>query len=681
MSEVDTRTTATAELVLEPQVRQFAERRWLLAALAIPLLALAAYVAVLRLSSLEQMLVADAAHVSRAVLYELPRGNALAAPIEPGTQIIRLAMHAYARESELPAGKRVARLHVVAEGAGGRRIEDVAVDVPGQQTRVTSDEPGLAIGDPVGVDFDVHDLGAGELTVDLTDIDRADGLLVRMYRREAVSSGQTTTRDRVLDLPRKNHLARWTWELAWDEASSAEQEDILSDRWRRVGALRGAGHDLRSVAVALVPRPTESRTPPEDDSLGGTTLRGDERLAFIAHGAVSLRVTSDLAATLTAVVRDLHGGVRTEHGSGELALSTREDDESVEIGADKDVLINVRTPEPRRVDWFGFTQAWRVSGSTAVVVESPEVDRLVRVTLRRPVARGEPVAAPIDALVEVTAPRSGAIRRKMHADRPRSRFDRYGGFDPTQTPTDRVVFFVTVPRGGAATIASATEEPLDVSLAELDDSATPEALALRAFDEPPPRMTVEGVATWAGFVPRRPSNADAFDAAHTPVVRIARHFVDAEPRPTVPPKLLHFATTGGPTREQDGFSFDTVGQTFRAEADGQRPALVPFRVLGAPGTQLLLRVSSGPKTLRAGVFDRVTLPRSVTLGAAPTRGTLVIGDDIPRGPVTLDVVARAAARPQNADESAVASVWIHLPRAARRAATHLPRWIAGQFEE
>ena len=157
VSGVQSHASATAELVLEPQVRKFSDRRWIVGALAIPALLLAAYLAVLRLSSLEQMLVADAAHASRAVLYELPRGSALAAPIEPGTEIIRLAMHAYVHDAELPLGKRRTKLHVVEEGSRGRKVEDVNVDLPGERTRVTSDEPGPSIGDPVAIDFDVHD--------------------------------------------------------------------------------------------------------------------------------------------------------------------------------------------------------------------------------------------------------------------------------------------------------------------------------------------------------------------------------------------------------------------------------------------------------------------------------------------------------------------------------------------
>ncbi len=682
MSGVQSHASATAELVLEPQVRKFSDRRWIVGALAIPALLLAAYLAVLRLSSLEQMLVADAAHASRAVLYELPRGSALAAPIEPGTEIIRLAMHAYVHDAELPLGKRRTKLHVVEEGSRGRKVEDVNVDLPGERTRVTSDEPGLSIGDPVAIDFDVHDLGAGELTVTLTGIDKADGLLVRMYRRESLSLAKASARNSLLDRQRKNHLARWTWELAWDEASASEQEEILADRWRRVGALRGSGHDLRSIAVALVPQPAESRTPELDDSLGGTTLRGDERLAFVIRKTTTLRASSDLAATLKATVRDLHGGARMLRASGELVISSTDaGDESVEIESDRDVLLNVRTSDPHRVDWFGYSQAWRASLARPILVESPETDRLLRVTIRRAVDRSDTTTVGLEAVVDVTGPTLRApLHRVMRAGRLRSRFDRYEAFDPTEAPTERFTFFVAVPRGGRALITPPGKESLDISLAELDPSRENEPLAARALDEPPPRLEVLGADSWGGFVPRRPSNAADFDVAQRPLIRIARHFV-ATDAPTTTPTLIRFASGGGAGLQHDGLVFERVGPAFHAEVGGQRPLLLPFRLLGDAGTRVDVQLRPGAdRRPRAGIFDRVTLPRTLEIGPGPTRATLVVGDDIPPGPLTLDVTARPIPKDESAAAGAVPATWIHLPRVLRRGSS-APRWIAGQFEE
>jgi len=568
-------------------------------------------------------------------------------------------------------------LHTVALGTTGRRVEDVTVDVPGQQTRVSSDEPGLSIGDPVGIDFDVHDVGAGELTVRVVDVDAADGLLVRMYRREALSAGQARARDRVLDLPRKNHLARWTWELAWDEASPEEQQAILMDRWRRVGALRGAGHDLRSIAVALVPPAAESRAPRVDESLGGTTLRGDERLGFLVHKNSAVRISSDLSASLTVVLRSLRGSARTEHAPGEVSVTTTSDDECVEVATDRDALINVTTADQHHVDWFGYTQAWRVSDNAPAIVESPDVDRLLRVTLRRPVERDGNVAVSVDADVEVTAPSQEPMRRRVHGDRARSRFDRYEGFDPTLAPTDRFAFYIAVPRGGTASITALPGSPVDVSLAELDDSVGPERLAARAPSDPPVRMIEEGILSWNGFVPRRPTNASAF-AGDRPLVRIAKRFVET-PAPTSIPPLVRFEPPEhrSDETEEDGIRFDHVVAPFRAEVDGQRPAIIPFQLSGEPGTEVLVHLRS-TKALHAGIFDHVTLPRTVVIGAGRTRATLLVGDDIPKGPVTLEVlVTKAVEKPPG---TAPSPTKIHLPRASRQRAP-LPHWIAGEFEE
>jgi hypothetical protein len=674
--------TGTAKLVLEPQVRTFSEHRWLYGALSIPLLGLVAYAAVSRLSSLEEMLVANAAHASRIVLYDLPGSGTLAAPIEPGTQIIRLAMHAYRRNGELPVGKLEAHLEVTEQGTQGRRVEEVVVDVPGQRTRVTSDEAGLAIGDPIAVDFDVHDLGAGDLTVKVTKLDRADGLLVRMYRREELSPAKATARDAVLDRSRKNHIARWTWEPAWDEVSASEQEEILKGRWRRVGALRGAGHDLRSLAVAVAPRPPESEAAPHhDDRIGTTTLRGDERLGLILHEHAAVRVTSDQQTTLKASIRGLDGVVRTSQAKGELTVSSPDTgDESVEIGADADVLVEVRSPDPSGIEGFGHAQAWRAGAELPVVVESPETDRLLYVTLRRPVDRAETNAATVGANVDVTAPSlPTAIHRAMGAERTRSRFDRYDLLDPTEAPTERLSFYLAIPRGGRATITPTSPGELDVSLAELDDSKGPEPLVGRPASDPPPPVEREGEILWGGFVARRPSNAEAFNTERRPLLRIGRHFVLRD-APAAAPALARFTAPADRT-DQGGLSFGKIGAPFRAAIGEPRPVFVPLRLLGDAGAKLDLTLTPAhaSKTARAGVFDRVTLPRTIVLGPGATRATLIVGDDMPPGPVALTVTPHHdPGAPETA--SLPGSPLIHLPWVSRHSSA-APRWIAGQFEE
>jgi len=243
---------------------------------------------------------------------------------------------------------------------------------------------------------------------------------------------------------------------------------------------------------------------------------------------------------------------------------------------------------------------------------------------------------------------------------------------------------VAVPRGGKVTIAPRGPESLDLSLAELDPTKGLEPLRGRGLLEAPPPVESVGSFTWAGFSARRPSNAEAFESKQRPLIRVARHFVEAE-SPAAVPLLVHFTLPAGPRVESDGRSFVGVGATFRAELGVRRPLLIPMRVLGEAGTKLELRLAPGrgPKRAAAGIFDRVTLPRTVIVGPGPTRATLVVGDDVPAGPVTLEVVVlpRTPERQAGAAPLAgsVAPLFVHLPWATRH--PPLPRWIAGQFEE
>ena len=571
---------------------------------------LAAYLAVLRLSSLEQMLVADAAHASRAVLYELPRGSALAAPIEPGTEIIRLAMHAYVHDAELPLGKRRTKLHVVEEGSRGRKVEDVNVDLPGERTRVTSDEPGLSIGDPVAIDFDVHDLGAGELTVTLTGIDKADGLLVRMYRRESLSLAKASARNSLLDRQRKNHLARWTWELAWDEASASEQEEYprrsMAPR-RRVAWLRtrpAIDCGRARPAARRITHARAGRQPGWDDPARG-------RASCVRH------TQDDDAARLLRPGRDTEGhrprpsrrradaqGVRRA-----VISSTDAGDESVEIA------VGPRRP-PQRPD-VGPAPGRLVRLLPSLAREPRETESLSSLPRRLAPPRDDPggpsdrsdtTTVGLEAVVDVTGPTL----------RPRSPRDAGRATALTLRPlrslrpdggADRALHVL---RRRPAWRQARSRRPGRSRSTSRSRSSTRRGRTSRsrraALDEPPPRLEVLGADSWGGFVPRRPSNAADFDVAQRPLIRIARHFV-ATDAPTTTPTLIRFASGGGAGLQHDGLVFERVGPAFHAEVGGQRPLLLPFRLLGDAGTRVDVQLRPGAdRRPRAGISHRVTLP-------------------------------------------------------------------------
>jgi hypothetical protein len=662
--------TGTSELTIEPQVRHFAGRRYFAAIAAILLLSALAYFAVQRLSSLDEALSSEGAHVSRVVAYDLPTTRHLYAPIEPRTDVVRFVVDAYCIDRELTPVLHRAKLHIVAMGAKGQASEDLVVDVPGERTRVTPGDETLSAGDPIAFDVDVHDKGVGAIIVTLEGIEQADGLLVRIYRREQLSSAEVMARDTRLDRGRKDHLARWTWELGWDELAASEQDAVLATRWRRVGALRGKGDELRTVPLALAVRPPAARPAPREPLLGRVALRGDERLSVLLHNNATLHATSDSAATLHALVRGPSGIIREVQAHGSVSITgTTGDAESVEFSSDRDALVDVRSPEPDDVDWYGLVHAWRATHARPVVIESPDIDRVIRVTVRSPLDRRDNVPVNLGVLVEVTG-ESVSTSQVFSAQRSRSRFDRYEALDPLDAPSEHAVFFVGIPRGGVATLTPQDDIPLDMSLGELDQRATLDPLATRGAEDPPPRSKLIGESTWPGFVSRPPSNSSAFEPNEHRVLRIPHRWTSFDARTSVPP-LAHARATGI-AHEKDGRTFRDIAGPFLLPLNGSRPLYLPIVIATDKAATFDVRLEDlSARKSPQGLFERITLPRAMTAPRGETRATFVIGDDIPPGTYRLRIAPRDASPP---------SALVHLPWVIEHTSRG-PRWLAGQFEE
>jgi hypothetical protein len=662
--------TRTQELVLAPQVRTFAGRRYLGALVAIPLLVVTAYFAVRRLASLEEMLAAEGERAARVVVYELASGFELHAPIEPKTDVMRFVVHAYRRGADLELSPRRARVRIAIAGERAQRTERFDVEPPGERTRVTAGEEGLSLGDPASFDVDVHDTGPGELALTLEEVNGADGLLVRVYRREQLSPAETALRGATLDRVRKDQLARWAWETGWDELTRSEQQAILGTRWHRLGALRGTGRDLRSIAIAQAPHAALLAPASEDTLLGRIALRGDERVALMLREGGTLRARSDSAATLRAVVRAESGAERVVEGAGAIEVASAPGAlESVELSCSRDALVEVRALDPSRVDWLGNVRAWRASRSRPVIVESPDAERILRLTLRRPVDRRDGRAAVVAADLEIRMPSGKISTRAFRAERPRSRIDRYAALDPVEAPSERAMLYVVLPKGATARVAPPDETPLDVALSELDPRTPAEPLAVRAVDAPPPAVKLEGEVSWPGFVARRPSNAAAFGADQQLLIRVARRWGTFAP-PTGEPPLVRVHPTGAARVERESRSFEEVARSFDVDLDGRRPAYLPLRLSAAEEAWLAMTVApASPVPRRSGAFDRVTLRREMHVGAGDWRATFVVGDDLPPGKYRLTITPASS------------RVLVHMPWAAPHRAAAGPRWIAGQFED
>lgn len=666
--------TGTAELILEPQIRRFAARRYVGAAIGVLLLVLGALVALRELAVIEPMLAAEGVNAARAVVYELPVGGELHVPIEPRTDVLRFVVHAYGRP-DMDLSPHGAKLVFDLHGDHATRTEELHADLPGLRSRVTPESAAVGVGDPIPVEIDVHDVGVGELIVRLADVAGADGLLVRAYRREQLTEAEATLRDTALDRVQKDELARWTWELGWDELTRAERIAILRARWKRISALRGASKDLRSLTIAIAPPPPRDVLPGKEEMLGRVALRGDERVAMIVHAGVKVTFLSDEATTLRASSRDARGVEQSKSAEGQIEVGPFDDLRSVELSAARDVSVEVRTSNADEVEWLGWTDVFRSTPGRPVIVDSPESDRIVRVSLRRPMVRQESKVARLAVVVELSvAGRAAPIFKTFSAERSRSRVDRYQDFDAPEAPSERVAFFLALPRGTTAQISPADTAPLDISLAELDETVAPLPMPTRPADAPPPLVMLETEDAKSAFVPRRPSNAHAFEPNAHKVVRTARWFAPAPPAP--PPftvALAHAKHTDVDRVVRAGKQFDGVAKPFDLDADARRPLFVPIVAACDAPTKITVRVERDPLApLQPALLARWTLARTMEVDRRDTRATFVIGDDVPPGgKLRLRLTAPPPARG--------AHQLVLLPWVSTRAVG--PRWLAGAFEE
>lgn len=665
--------TGTAELVLAPQIRKFRGRLYLGATLTVLALGLVAFAAVKYLSVVEPMLAAEGANAQRAIVYEMPAGAEIRIPIEPRTDLLRFVIHAYGKE-DMALTPHTAKLQLELKGDKKSRREEIKAELPGLRSRVTPEKATTGVGDPMPFEVDVHDVGVGTLTVKLVEIAGADGLFVRAYRREQLSEAETALRETALDREKKNELAQWAWELGWDELTAPERTTLLQARWRRLGALRGASADLRSTTIAIAPPPVRESPPSREELLGRVALRGDERIAMIVHPAVKVHFLSDEATVLTATSRDIENKTEVRSSPGSVEVGPYEGVRSIELTAARDVLLEVRSANAAETEWVGWSNVYRVGKDRPVVIDSPDMDRVVRVSVRKAMPRNDPGIAKMGVAIDMWGVGPNIVSR-WNAEKPRSRVDRYEDYDSIEAPSERAYFYVALPKGEHAKINSADNTPLDISLAELDTTFPPMPMPVRPPDSPAPLIIAEVEDAKTPWVPRRPSNISSFDEASRKVVRTAHWFAPAPPPPppnTVP--LAHAKHTDVDKTQRGEKLYDGITKPFEIDDDPRRPLFVPITAdFGSP-TRISVRVERDPayKT-KPGVYSRWTLPRTMEVGPKEMRATFVIGDDVPQGG-KLRLRITAESKPGKGEHQLVL-----LPWASTRAVG--PRWLQGAFEE
>ncbi|MGZ3422916.1 MAG: hypothetical protein ACXVEE_33960, partial [Polyangiales bacterium] len=668
----------TLTSVLEPTTREVGIRpvRWSL--LALPLVVAGLVFAVREIGRVEKVLAADGSRAARVVLYEIRPGGELRVPIDPGTEVMRVIAHAVKDDGQLAPFPHDGRLLFEAKGEQGTRSDDVAFAAPGTVDRVVAEEQGLAVGDPVAINVDVHGLGAGEMTISLAAIADADAVLVRVYRREAVSAAKAVDRPARLGFLGRSKLATHAGEPDWAELEGDEQAMLVAARWRRVAAAPNANKSLISHAVAIAARRPSALVDVVDPGALTFDLRGDERAAVFAHGKTTIVAKSegDPEAKVMAIVRHPDGRVDNLEGKGQLEVSVPPDYEvGVELARSTPGLLSVRSSEPSKVEPLTMVAAWRSTKERPYVVTGGASPTIVRVSARRPVSRGEVGESSI--ILDATITGDGIAQESvmLRASRARSLFDRYDLVKGSDAPTQSAVFHLVLPPHGTLTLTP-VEGPIDLSVAELDPDAKPRPTRVVPANGPFPKVQKTGDVEWGGYVMRKPTNHDAFhgDANGHLLLRVPHRFVPVlEPEPKAPsfrikrPDAAEIITRHGQT-------FDPSTVTFEIEVPMGEALVLPVRIFTQEKMDVIAKIDGDvPDRKAQGVAERVTTPRLMTVNDE-VRSIVVLGDDLPPGKHFLTFVPPPGKK-----------AWIHLPWVAK---PHLPgspprepHWIEGDLED
>lgn len=427
----------------------------------------------------ERVLRDDEAASSRLVTYALAPGESLRLPVEPNTDVIRVVAHAFRHGSLDP------KPHLVTW-----RVSDgppLRVLAPGTTRRVSPEVAGDTAGDPVPFNLDVRDRSPA-VVLELQSVSDADGVLVRVYRRERLLASEARLRRAELGADRRVHIAEQAGELDWADLSEAERAALLSAPWHKFAPLPSGGRPLRSAVIALRPPPTvehgaahgarlpavalEATSEPPSSSVSFDRLTparpaivraGDTALVLRVRVRKPLPRSEPAAPTALALVVDLAQGSKTTRLRYDALVGPALQDRYAE---------DARVPSERATFFVLIPSHARASVSP----ESGEADvQLAELdpgaTERRFVPRrasnwrdfsapGRLRVAPVAQLSEPLASTRHAIR----VERPKTSSVRYQGgraFLPSET---KIPFEVRAGRNDKLVVQLLSDGPTDVTL-------------------------------------------------------------------------------------------------------------------------------------------------------------------------------------------------------------------------
>lgn len=666
--------------LLEPTTREVGLKpvRWSL--LAIPIVAMGLVVAVREVARVERVLAAEGSRAQRVIVYELKPGGEIRVPIEPGTAVFRVVAHAM-KHGALTDGPHEARLRLTARSGADVRTDELKLVAPGSTSRVAPEEGSIVVGDPVALNFDTHGLGKGELSLALDSIADADALVVRIYRREVVGSEKIADRPERLGHEGRARIAHLAGEVDWDELDLDEQTVLLGERWRRVPALPNANHGIVTHAIALAAPPLHTVATDPDPMLSAWEVRGDERVAIVAHGrnTVRARADGDPEAKVVATVRHLDGRVDTIEGKGEVRVDVPLDYEvAIELWRSTPGFLSLRATDPGRLEPSSHVAAYRATRDRPLIVEAGKEPLVLRVAARRPVPRNANETFGIVLDASITGGAGGSKpgtdgTTMLRATRPRSLYERYDVRAPDAAPTTTAVFHLLVPASGTLTLTPA-DEPVDVSIAELDPNAPPRPVPTYAAEEPWPKVAKIGDVEWGGWVSRRPTNARAFDDGGRFVLRVPHRYVPLEePQPKTPSFRIKRPEAAAPLVLGNRL-FEPTTVSFEIDVRPNEPLVLPVRLFAKEHMDVIAHVDGDAFTrIERGVAERITTARKHPV-EGEIRTVMVLGNDLSPGKHVLTFSAPPGKE-----------AWVHLPWTSKPrlpgAPPPDPHWIEGDLED
>ena len=571
---------------------------------------------------------------TRLVTYALKPGDALRIPVAPGTDVIRVVVHAFSL-GPLGTGEHRA-LWAIGTGM------PLEVALPGATGRAKAEESGVTIGDPTAFNLDARE-HEPELLLRLQSVSAAEGVLVRVYRRETLLAPDEQLRRGAISIAQREHLAVRAGELGWVDLAADDRATLFGSRWQKVAPLPTEGQPFRAIALSLSPVPVPERpslvevastSPGEGDSVAGV-VTGPNRL--VVRGR-------DAATRLSLFARSPASGEQRLSGVGQLELavtpaSVLDFRATSEAGAGLTVLVT-ETRGTRLATPIEFD---RVAPGRPAVVQALGASVVLRVQARRPLPQGDLQSAPLRLSVDVADDGHIVSSPVNQLVRPAAA-DRYEADPVGRVPSEAATFFVLLPARGRVTVQAFEE--VDLSLAELDPHADGQR-----------------------FVSRRPSNwlsfgADAHGTLHEAhrLPSVSAH----EPEPSSVQRVARPRVAR--VIKVAGRSYVPSSTRIPFEVHAGAPSRFLLRLLPEQATNVRVLIDGAePRRRVSGLATSITTRRTVRVDGE-TKLSLVLGDDLQVGQHVLSF------------ESLGASCVVHVPWLKRTSSPLETAWVVGDFE-